>query len=155
VNTAEKDGLDARLTGVRQVNGSATLLYDAECALCRNCVRWLREWDRRDRLRFEPLQSEVGQSQLRRLGLPTKDFDSMVWVADPFTWRRAHWHVVTDSKEARDNSVEFLLRTDALVSALKLCGGLARVVGTLITLIPHPLRDAAYKTVARLRHWFG
>jgi len=79
----------------------------------------------------------------------------MVWGADPFIWRRARWRVVTDSKEARDNSVEFLLRTDALVSALKLCGGLARVVGTLIALIPRPLRDVAYKTVARLRHWFG
>jgi len=76
----------------------------------------------------------------------------MVWVADPFIWRRARWRVVTDSKEARDNSAEFLLRTDALVSALKCCGGLARVVGTLLELVPRPLRDIAYKTVACLRH---
>jgi len=79
----------------------------------------------------------------------------MVWVADPFIWRRSRWRVVTDSKEARDNAVEFLLRTDALVSALKCCGGLARVVGALLGLVPRTLRDAAYKTVAQLRHWFG
>jgi len=135
----------------RQIDGAATLLYDAECGLCRGCVRWLRKWDRRGRLRFEPLQSEVGQSHLRRFGLPTADFGSMVWVADPFTRRRARWRVVTDSKEARDNSVEFLLRTDALVSALKCCGGLARVLGLLLGLVPRPLRDVGYRVIARLR----
>jgi len=76
----------------------------------------------------------------------------MVWVADPFIWRRARWRVVTDSKEVRDGAMEFLLRTDALVSALKCCGGSARVVGILLGLIPRPLRDAGYKTVARIRH---
>jgi len=152
------------------------LLYDAECGLCRGCVRFLQKWGRRGqrqvdepwprplrergrrrvcergRLRFAPLQSELGQAQLHRLGLPTKDFDSMVWVAAPFYWRCARWRADTDPSEVRCYSGEFLLRTDALVAALKCGSGSARVLGALLGLIPRTMRDAAYKAIAHLRH---
>jgi|GEM_PF-882003 len=45
-----------------------TLFYDADCGLCRACVRCLRRWDRHGGLHFEPL--------------PAMDEppDSVVWV---------------------------------------------------------------------------
>jgi len=76
----------------------------------------------------------------------------MVWVADPFYWRRAGWRGVTDPNEGRCHSVEFLLRTDALVAALSACGGFAKWLGKLIRLFPRRLRNAGYHLVARLRH---
>jgi len=160
VNAAEEGKLDARqlprrapssLTEVGEtsgveINDTATLLYDAECGLCRACVRWLGKWNRRGwrqvskpwRIRFEPLQSELGQTHLRHLGLPTEDFDSVVFVR------------VSEYRAGP----EYLLRTDALVAALKHCGGGARAVGTLLCLVPRTLRDAGYRLVARLRHRF-
>jgi len=86
-------------------------------------------------LSFEPLQSEFGQTQLRRFGLPTADFDSMVFIR---------------GLEGRTEP-QFLLRTDALIAALRKCGGLATFSGGSLALVPRPLRDAAYKLVARLR----
>jgi len=45
-----------------------------------------------------------------------------------------------------------LLRTDALIAALRECGGLAAFFGDSFALVPRPLRDAVYKLVARLRN---
>ena len=58
------------------------LLFDGECGLCNAVVRFLLRRDVAGRLRFARLQGEVGQATLRRLGLPTEDFDSLVFLPD-------------------------------------------------------------------------
>ena len=54
------------------------ILYDGECGLCDRLVQWVLPRDRAGRFRFAALQSDWAQAALRRHGLPTKDFDSMV-----------------------------------------------------------------------------
>jgi len=68
----------------------------------------------------------------------SEDFDSMVFIPD----------------RVRIGKPEFLLRTDALVAALRACGGSAAFWGKLLKLAPRGLRDLGYQLVARYRHRF-
>ncbi|MCC6414487.1 MAG: DUF393 domain-containing protein [Opitutaceae bacterium] len=118
-----------------QITG-AVLLFDGECGLCNRCVRGLLRVDRRGGLRFASLQSAVAQAYLRAHGLPTENFDSLVFVPE--------W--------GRRDLPDFSLRTNAVVAALKHCGGCAGVLGTVLGWVPSSWRDAGYKLVARWRY---
>ncbi len=111
------------------------LLFDGECGLCQRVVRWLLRLDRRGSLRFAPLQGPTAQAYLRRHCLDPVNFDSLVFIPE---WRH----------RARP---EFLLRTDAVIAALKTCGGPARLLAGF-GFFPRRVRDAAYALVARWRH---
>ncbi|MSU23942.1 MAG: DUF393 domain-containing protein [Opitutus sp.] len=110
------------------------LLFDGECGLCHRVVRWLLRLDRRGVLRFAPLQGPAAQEFLRTQGLPTDDFDSLVWVPD---WSR---------REGKN----FALRTDGVIAALRAVGATRRAAG--LALWPHAWRDAGYRLVARWRN---
>lgn len=119
------------------------LLFDGTCGLCNRCVRLLLRLDRAGRLHYAPLQSPAGQAFLVQHGLPTTDFDSLILVPD---WER---------RERPD----FQSRTDGVVAALQVCGGLAWGAGRLLAIVPSRWRDAGYKLVARWRYriwgeWF-
>ena len=111
------------------------LLYDGECGLCNFLVRRLLRADKSGRLRFAPLQGGPAQAYLRAKGLPTEDFDSLVFVPD--------W-------EAPDRS-EPLLRTDGALAAAAEAGGVWRLVAWM-RVLPAWLRDPFYKLVARTRY---
>ena len=73
------------------------LLYDGTCGLCNRVVRLLLRTDQAGRLSYVPLQSAPAQEYLLRQGLPTEDFDSLVFVPD---WDAAAvvggpWRLVT------------------------------------------------------------
>jgi predicted DCC family thiol-disulfide oxidoreductase YuxK len=111
------------------------LLYDGECGLCNRTVRFLLRLDRRGALRFAPLQGPHAQAYLRTQGLPTDDFNSLVFVPD---WER------------RDRP-DFMLRTDGVIGALRAVGGLGTALAWL-RILPRGLRDAGYRWVARTRY---
>lgn len=111
------------------------LLYDGTCGLCNWAVRRLLATDRAGRLHYAPLQGEAAQAYLRTHGLPTGDFDSLVFVRD---W--AH---------PRDHAP--LLRTDGALAAAAEVGGVWRLV-TWLRVLPAGLRDPGYKLVARFRY---
>lgn len=117
------------------------LFFDGDCGLCNRLVRLLLRFDRRERLRFAPLQGGAAQAYLRAHGLPTVDFDTLTFVPD---WNRRE-------------RPEFLLRTAGVVAALRTTGnGFARVLAALLAIIPNAIRDAGYRVVARIRYWiFG
>lgn len=116
------------------------LLFDGECGLCHRVVRGLLRWDRTGRLRFASLQSPPAQAFLRARGLPTEDFDTLVFVED---WQ--------DREHA-----SYLLRTAGVIAALRTCGGLARALAEGLRLVPAAVRDAAYRFIGHTRyHWFG
>lgn len=118
------------------------LLFDGECGLCNRIVRLLLRWDRHARLRFSPLQGPAAQAYLRGQGLPTQDFDSLVFVPD---WPRA----------GESTRSSYLLRTNGVIAALRMLApdsGAARFLATVISLFPAPLRDAGYRIVARCRY---
>lgn len=111
------------------------LLFDGECGLCNRCVRLLLRLDREARLRFAPLQSPAAQAYLKAQGLPTEDFDSLVFVPD---WA---------------NAAEVpLRRTDGVLAALRLCPGTGRTLAAVLGIFPAVWRDAGYKLIARWRY---
>jgi len=111
------------------------LLYDGECGLCNALVRFMLRRDQTGRLRFAALQSRPAQEYLTAQGLPTADFDSLVFVPD--------W--------SRPAPGAALLRTDGALAALAELGGGWRTVAKLRGL-PRWLRDPFYKLVARTRY---
>lgn len=111
------------------------LFFDGECGLCNRIVRLLLRMDGRGVLRFAPLQGVAAQAYLRAHGLPTEDFDSLVFVPD--------W--------ARRERAEFLLRTDGALAAARALGGVGRVLAWA-RLLPASWRDAGYKLIARFRY---
>jgi predicted DCC family thiol-disulfide oxidoreductase YuxK len=112
------------------------LFFDGECGLCNRVVRWLLRLDRGARLRFSPLQGPAAQAYLRTHGLPTVDFDTLVYVPD--------W--------SRRGQPEYLLRTSGIIAALRTAGGVGRFWATLLSFVPAGLRDAGYRVVGRLRY---
>lgn len=112
------------------------LLFDGTCGLCNRCVRLLLRLDRRGRLRFAPLQGPSAQAYLRWHGLPTEDFDSLIFVPD---WA------------GQDRGAP-LSRTDGVVAALQTCGGFGAWCGAVLGGIPAGWRDAGYKVIARWRY---
>ncbi len=127
------------------------LLFDGECGLCNRVVRLLLRFDTRAQLRFAPLQGASAQAFLRAHGLQADDFETLVFVP--------HWRnegPADSSPLPRTNSQpdekEFLLRTDGVIAALRLCGGAGRLLGDALALFPRPLRDAGYRFVARVRY---
>lgn len=113
------------------------LFFDGECGLCHRLVRLLLRLDRTGRLRFAPLQGAAAQGYLRAHGLPTVDFDTLVFVPE---WM------------ARGRP-DYRLRTSGVIAALRAVGGgLARTLAGFIAVFPAPLRDAGYRTVGRWRY---
>lgn len=115
------------------------MLYDGECGLCQQVVRWLLCIDRPGRLRFAALQSPPAQEFLRARGLPTADFDSLVFVPD--------W--------AAPPPGAYQLRTDGALAACAVLNPPWRWLAAL-RLLPPGFRDATYRLIARRRQtWFG
>jgi predicted DCC family thiol-disulfide oxidoreductase YuxK len=111
------------------------LLYDGECGLCNWVVRRLLAADRAGRLHYAPLQSPPAQDYLRSRGLPTQDFDSLVFVPD--------W----DDPAAGPPR----LRSDGVFAAATVVGGVWRITAWL-RVLPPGWRDPLYRFVARFRH---
>jgi predicted DCC family thiol-disulfide oxidoreductase YuxK len=111
------------------------LLYDGECGLCNGVVSRLLATDPAGRLNYAPLQSEPAQAYLRAQGLPTADFDSLVFVPD---WNYPEVYPP-------------LFRTDGALAAAAVVGGVWRLV-TWLRVLPGGVRDPFYKLVARFRY---
>jgi predicted DCC family thiol-disulfide oxidoreductase YuxK len=97
-------------------------------------VRALLRFDRAGRLRFAPLQGPAAQAYLRAHGLPTQDFETLVYVPD--------W--------ARRDRPEFLLRSAGVLAALRVTGAAGRVLAAILRVFPAGLRDGIYRVVG---HW--
>ncbi|HEY0946498.1 MAG TPA: DCC1-like thiol-disulfide oxidoreductase family protein [Opitutaceae bacterium] len=125
------------MTALRAIDAGGwtgpVLFFDGECGLCNRLVRLLLRLDRAARLRYAPLQGPVAQAYLRAHGLPTEDFDSLVFVP---SW-------------AGREEPAYQLRTDGVFGALRVCGGAARAL-TWLQGLPRPWRDAGYRLVG---HW--
>ena len=130
--------LDVRWLPARDDARRPVLLYDGECGLCAALVRRLLREDDSGRLRFSPLQGPAAQVYLRARGLPTADFDSLVFVPD---WERPE-------------SLEPLLRSAGAFAAADEPGGICRVLSWL-RILPRTWTDAVYRGVARVRGVFN
>lgn len=100
------------------------VFFDGECGLCNGFVDFLVSRDRHGVLRFASLQ---GQTAASYTNLPRVD------------------SVIVDT------GTTLLMRSDAAIAAVAALGGLWSLVRGF-SVIPRPVRDAAYDFVARRRH---
>ena len=121
---------------MKEPDPKPVLLYDGTCGLCNRVVRLLLRLDDREVLRFAPLQGPAAQEFLQAHGLPTDNFDTLVFVPD--------W--------SRRDAPDFLLRTAGVIAALRQCGGGGRLLADALAILPTALRDAGYRLVARARY---
>ena len=112
------------------------LFFDGDCGLCNRLVRGLLRLDRHARLRFAPLQGPPAQAYLRRHGLPTKDFDTLIYV----------------SEGSLDPPSQPLFRTAGVIAALRVVGGGGKILAALLAIFPAAWRDAGYRMVSRWRY---
>jgi predicted DCC family thiol-disulfide oxidoreductase YuxK len=126
-----------------------TLLFDGTCHFCNGAVQFIVDHERSDRLRFAPLQSDfakelltataaAGDAQARRLRVEGGDREA----GDPDTL------VLVEDGRA------YTYSSGALRTARHLRWPWSWLV--VLTVVPRPLRDAAYRWFARHRYrWFG
>jgi predicted DCC family thiol-disulfide oxidoreductase YuxK len=111
------------------MNDDYILLFDGVCNLCNSVVQFVIVADKKKKIKFAPLQSEHGQSLLKKYQLPTDDFQSFVLF-----------------KKGR-----YYLKSSAVLHVLKELGSFWRLFYIFI-IIPAPIRDFFYQIVARTRY---
>ena len=104
------------------------VVIDACCGLCANGARWLARHDRNQRFRIVPMQSRLGQRLLKEHGIDP---------IDPASW------LYLEGDKA-------LTGFEGWARVGQVLGGYARLLGLLL-LIPRPLRQSLYYTMARNR----
>lgn len=108
-----------------------TLFYDGHCGLCHRAVKFVLKRDPEGKhFRFAPLQGETFKARVpedQRAAMP----DSMI-------------------VETSEGSL--LLRSDAWIQILRRLGGRWRVIGTIMSVFPRPVRDFAYDFIASIRY---
>ena len=114
---------------------SPILLYDGTCGFCARSIQFVLRHESPDgQLRFARLEGPLG-AELRARHPELATIDSVLWY-EPST----------------DTSPERLLwRSRSTLRVARYLGGIWGVLASLGTLIPAPLRDAAYDWIARHR----
>jgi len=116
-------------------------LFDGLCGFCNGTVRWVLKRDKQDSFRFAPLQSSLAETLLRKHGVVS---------ATELQDTSAYLLVAFDTPEEK-----LLCMSDVTVYALLQLGGLWHVLGRVLQSVPKPIRDSAYRLVARNRYRFA
>ena len=119
------------------IGGRLLVAFDGHCGLCNGSVRWLLRRDRRDRMRFVPLQSEKIAEVLARHSLTGLDQASGTMV------------VVCDVGGPNES---VLVRSNAVVALLRELPWPWPWAGAMLKVVPRPVRDLGYQLVARWRY---
>ena len=115
-------------------DSNPVLLYDGTCGFCAESVQFVLRRDRAKTLRFAPLEGEFGRAVIGR-HTQLAEVDSMIWVDAP-----------------RDNVPERVFtHSSAALRIMRYLGG-AWSLAAIARIFPPPIRNAAYRFVARHRH---
>jgi len=105
------------------------LLFDGVCNLCISAVNFIIKRDSKEKFKFITLQSENGQAFLKKFGLPTNDFNTIVFISGE----------------------KYYLKSTAVLHVLKELGGVWKLYYVFI-IFPRPFRDFIYSIVAKIRY---
>lgn len=105
------------------------VVFDAQCLLCSKWVRFLLKFDRRAVFRFASIQGATGKALLSREGLRIDGLQTLLLIDGNRSWQH----------------------TGAILRVLHALGWPWRAVW-LLWAVPAPVRDAAYRLVARNRY---
>lgn len=109
------------------------VLFDGVCNLCNNVVQFVIKHDPERLFRFASLQSEFGQSVMKKFGLPVDQLNSFILL---------------------DNNKIYTRSTAALRITKKLNKGWSLLYGFII--VPSFIRNPVYDYIARNRYkWYG
>jgi predicted DCC family thiol-disulfide oxidoreductase YuxK len=111
------------------------LLYDGVCALCNRLVQFLLKRDKKGRLRFASLQSDLAANVLGRHGIDPKDLDTV--------------YLVVNYEQPGER---ILNRSDAILRAGHELGGPWTTLAAIGRIVPRALRNLAYRFVASNRY---
>jgi predicted DCC family thiol-disulfide oxidoreductase YuxK len=106
------------------------MLFDGVCNLCSASMRFVLKYDRTHAIRFATMQSTTGQAMLHRLGLPTGEYESFLFI------EKGQVHAQSRA-------------------ALRLARSLAfpwRQMVWAASILPRPLADWLYRLIARNRY---
>lgn len=107
------------------------IFFDGVCGLCNKTVNFLMRIDKRQNLKFAPLQGQTAQGRLPAEII--EDLNTLIFYENG----------------------KLSNRSTAVLRAIKAIGGFWRLLYVFI-IIPSPMRDWIYKTVAKNRYkWFG
>jgi len=108
------------------------VFFDGFCVLCNGFVDRILRADSAGRLRFAPLEGETARDLLPPIPRDPGDW-SVIYLDERGVYRGS----------------------DAALAICRQLGGWWRVPG-LLRIVPKPLRDLLYRTLARRRYaWFG
>jgi len=111
------------------------LLYDGVCGFCNRMVQFILRRDRNAVFRFAALQSAFAREILARHGAIPVELDT--------------FYVVLHHKQAEES---LLPRSEAVLFVFKKLGGFWRALGAIGRVVPRPLLDFAYRTIANNRY---
>jgi predicted DCC family thiol-disulfide oxidoreductase YuxK len=107
----------------------ALVLFDGVCNLCNSAVQFIIRRDPKKRFRFAALQSPVGQEMQLRFHLSPTDLGSVLLVENDRIYSRS----------------------TAVLRITRRLSGLWPLLSVFL-LLPRPIRDVAYKLVAKNRY---
>ena len=105
------------------------LLFDGYWNLCNKVAQFVIKADKKKKFLFASLQSESGQTQLKRFDLPIEDFNTLVLIIGD----------------------KYYLKSTAGLNVFKVLGGFWKLLYVLM-LIPRPFRDFVYILIAKNRY---
>ena len=107
---------------------NSIVFFDGVCGLCNHAVNFLMSKDRRAVLKFAPLQGKTAENLVP--DVVRHDLNTFVFA----------------------NNGRLHFRSGAMARILMRIGGIWRILGAMLWLIPWPLRDVGYRIVAILRY---
>ena len=118
-----------------ELKGRAVLLYDGHCGLCNRVVRFCARRDPAGRMRYVPMQSNVGRELLARYGETPESLESASIFLNAMTRKE-----------------RFFTHSDAVAWALRQLRSPWNWMGRLVGWVPRFLREAGYAFVGRVRY---
>lgn len=120
------------------------LLYDGVCGLCNRIVRFVVKRDLKGTFRFAALQSAVAIRVLSAHGENPQELDTFYVLLN---------HDLEGSNTSPDVGKESLLsRSDAVSFVLIELGGIWRLLGDLLRILPRFAGNLFYRLIARNRY---
>ena len=113
------------------MKNATILFFDDSCALCQFWVRFVLRLDKEGKVYFAPLFGET--------------FDKR--------FSKAEVESSPDSVIVSSRNGVTLSKSDAIIEVLKVLGGIWKVIGSGLAVVPTPLRDFLYDCVAKIRRF--
>jgi predicted DCC family thiol-disulfide oxidoreductase YuxK len=110
------------------------ILFDGVCNLCNTAVQFVIKHDKKDLFRFVALQSDLGQSITKHIGIDGQNMDSII-LYEP--------------------GIAYYVKSEAALEIVKdLSGGMALL--SVFKILPTALKDGVYDYIAKNRYkWYG